>query len=134
MRAALILILLTTPVMAADVSALWDQTGIENVDGWYIYYADTSGAYVPGQRIDASAAVCVDPEADGTWECSFTDTYPNFQRLFAVVASYNGFGESAGVEAYIDLASPPTPGPPQMLIIPPPSADADYQELEREGE
>ena len=108
-----LLLLLASPVLAVDLRFNWTQTNMANVDGWYIYWATTSGTYVPTDVIPVATA-CVDPDADGVFDCSF-DSIGDLSDgdYFFVLTSFNIYGES-GQSAETSFSfqgiAPPPPG------------------------
>ena len=106
-----VLLLLASPVLAVDLLFSWNQTNINEVDGWNIYYTTISGSYIPTDVINVST-VCTDPDGDLDFSCSFAATLPDVPEYYFQYTSFNQWGESVpSAETYFQVQGTPPPPP-----------------------
>jgi len=101
---AALCLLVATPVLAKDVTFLWDPNSESDLAGYRLYQSGTSGSYTYGSgnevaNIPTGTEICTIDVADGTW----------YWVLTAHDTNGNESGPSNEVSISIDETAPAPP-------------------------
>lgn len=120
----MVLLIVLFPVMLLADTLNWNQTGIENVVGWVVYYDEAKENGKSYNRHVVKADVLITDTAVQFPEFEHALNIPVSEEFNISLSAYNDYAESAKSSSisYTRAAYSPPPDntPPETIVIPVP--------------